>query len=372
MLAHERILLSSPREVVRESVRGSLTGISLILFLLLFSSLIGTRPVAAQPCGGHTGDLYDLPACAIDGTTGNLVDNAYLTSAEPQTVIALPDENVSFAITYQVWAPTNTCVGGTWFNSCFFALLFYPSWNHWPRGPGTEDFDKVIYNSAVPAGGPPGMKGSASIQVTTPINIGTYYLYFYIQPSLSYDYPVTAPRPPGYIKIIVATHTSTVTVTGAVPNGVAFSQLTIPVLATGVAGVAVAVALTSTVLVTRRRSRSARSRAGFANLDELLLTVDTEVPKQDQVLATVMFTDIVGSTEWAAKVGDREWRDLLNQHFDLIRKELDRFSGREVGTTGDGMLAVFAGPERAVRCACSIRDAVRSLGLEIRVGLHTG
>jgi class 3 adenylate cyclase len=113
-------------------------------------------------------------------------------------------------------------------------------------------------------------------------------------------------------------------------------------------------------------------KTGFGNLDELLLNVDPQVPKQDRVLATVMFTDIVGSTERAAKVGDRGWQDLLNHHFDLVRKEVDRFSGREIGTTGDGMLAVFAGPERAVRCACSIRDAVRSLGLEIRVGLHTG
>lgn len=144
-------------------------------------------------------------------------------------------------------------------------------------------------------------------------------------------------------------------------------------------GIIAAVALTSTFLVTRRRRRTrsaaaakASLKTGFANLDELLLTVDPQVSKQDRVLATVMFTDIVGSTERAAKVGDREWQDLLNQHFDLVRKELDRFRGREVGTTGDGMLAVFAGPERAVRCACSIRDAVRSLGLEIRVGLHTG
>jgi ABC-type transport system substrate-binding protein len=139
-------------------------------------------------------------------------------------------------------------------------------------------------------------------------------------------------------------------------------------------GVFAAIALTSTFLVTRRRrrTRSASLKTGFGNLDELLLNVDPQVPKQDRVLATVMFTDIVGSTERAAKVGDRGWQDLLNHHFGLVRKEVDRFSGREIGTTGDGMLAVFAGPERAVRCACSIRDAVRSLGLEIRVGLHTG
>ena len=112
--------------------------------------------------------------------------------------------------------------------------------------------------------------------------------------------------------------------------------------------------------------------ASFASLDELLLTVDPEVGKQNRVFATVMFTDIVGSTQMAAKLGDREWHDLLNRHFTLIRKELERFQGREVGTTGDGMLAVFADPERAVRCACGIRDAVRSLSLELRLGLHTG
>jgi class 3 adenylate cyclase len=143
-------------------------------------------------------------------------------------------------------------------------------------------------------------------------------------------------------------------------------------------GIIAAVVLTSTVLVTKRRrarlaaAAEARARTGFADVDELLLTVDPQAPKQGRVLATVMFTDIVGSTEWATKVGDHEWQDLLSRHFALVRKELERFSGREIGTTGDGMLAVFAGPERAVRCAFSMRDAVRSLGLELRIGLHTG
>jgi hypothetical protein len=102
MLGHELILLSSSAEVVRESLRRSLIGISLILFLLLFSSLIMPRPVRSQFCGAHTGDLYDLPACAIDAKTGNLFDSAYLTSVEPQTIIALPAENLSFTIAYQV------------------------------------------------------------------------------------------------------------------------------------------------------------------------------------------------------------------------------------------------------------------------------
>jgi class 3 adenylate cyclase len=95
-------------------------------------------------------------------------------------------------------------------------------------------------------------------------------------------------------------------------------------------------------------------------------------PHSDRVLATVLFTDIVGSTERASAIGDRAWRELLDQHHALVRRELDRFQGREVDTAGDGFLATFDGPARAIRCAGSVRDAVRRLGLEIRVGLHTG
>jgi ABC-type transport system substrate-binding protein len=142
-------------------------------------------------------------------------------------------------------------------------------------------------------------------------------------------------------------------------------------------GIIAAVVLTSAVLVTVRKRRThsgatARLKMDFANLDDLLLTVNPQVPTHDRVLVTVMLTDIVDSTARAANLGDREWQVLLNQHFDLVRKELSRFSGREVATTGDGILAVFAGPERAVRCACAIRDELRSLDLEIRAGLHTG
>ena len=90
------------------------------------------------------------------------------------------------------------------------------------------------------------------------------------------------------------------------------------------------------------------------------------------MLATVLFTDIVGSTERAAELGDRRWRDLLDSHHALVRRELERFRGREIETAGDGFLATFDGPARAIRCACAIRDAVRALGLEIRAGLHTG
>jgi len=90
------------------------------------------------------------------------------------------------------------------------------------------------------------------------------------------------------------------------------------------------------------------------------------------VLATILFTDIVGSTERAAQAGDDRWRDLLDRHNVLIRRELDHFRGREVDTAGDGFLATFDGPARAVRCAREIADTVPGLGLELRSGLHTG
>jgi class 3 adenylate cyclase len=92
----------------------------------------------------------------------------------------------------------------------------------------------------------------------------------------------------------------------------------------------------------------------------------------DRVLATVLFTDIVGSTERAAELGDRSWRDLLAAHHRTVRRELDRHRGREVKTTGDGFLATFDGPARAVRCASAVRDSVRDLGLDVRAGVHTG
>jgi len=92
----------------------------------------------------------------------------------------------------------------------------------------------------------------------------------------------------------------------------------------------------------------------------------------DRVLATVLFTDIVDSTKHASAAGDQRWRSLLAAHDHAVRAEMVRYRGREIQTTGDGFLAVFDGPARAIRCALAIRDAVRALGLEIRVGLHTG
>lgn len=92
----------------------------------------------------------------------------------------------------------------------------------------------------------------------------------------------------------------------------------------------------------------------------------------DRVLATILFTDIVGSTERALSLGDRRWRELLQQYYGVARRELVRYRGREIDTAGDGMFAAFDGPARAIRCACGIRDAVRPLGLEVRSGLHAG
>jgi pimeloyl-ACP methyl ester carboxylesterase/class 3 adenylate cyclase len=91
----------------------------------------------------------------------------------------------------------------------------------------------------------------------------------------------------------------------------------------------------------------------------------------DRMLATVLFTDIAGSTEKATTLGDRRWRDLIDAHHAAVRRNILRFRGREIKTLGDGFLVTFDGPARAVRCACAIADDVRSHGLEIRAGLHT-
>jgi class 3 adenylate cyclase len=95
-------------------------------------------------------------------------------------------------------------------------------------------------------------------------------------------------------------------------------------------------------------------------------------PLEERKLVTVLFTDIVGSTDRAVAVGDSRWRDLLTQHHELVRRELARFRGREVDATGDGILASFDGPARAIQCAEAIVEAVRPLGIEIRAGVHTG
>ena len=105
---------------------------------------------------------------------------------------------------------------------------------------------------------------------------------------------------------------------------------------------------------------------------EEFLTGTRHEREPDRMLATVMFTDIVGSTERAASLGDAGWRRLLQQHDELVRRAIDRHRGREVKRTGDGFLATFDGPARAIRCAASVAEAVRTLGIEVRAGLHTG
>jgi class 3 adenylate cyclase len=92
----------------------------------------------------------------------------------------------------------------------------------------------------------------------------------------------------------------------------------------------------------------------------------------DRVLATLLFSDIVDSTRKAAALGDREWRELLERHHQLIRDLLRRYRGNELDTAGDGFLASFDGPARAIRCACAVRDGMPDLGLQVRIGLHTG
>ena len=113
----------------------------------------------------------------------------------------------------------------------------------------------------------------------------------------------------------------------------------------------------------------------FAELEPFLADVaegKAAKVEADRVLATVLFTDIVGSSEKAASLGDSAWRELLERHHELVRRQLARFRGVEVDTAGDGFFASFDGPARAIRCACAIVDSVPELGLEVRAGLHAG
>ena len=107
-------------------------------------------------------------------------------------------------------------------------------------------------------------------------------------------------------------------------------------------------------------------------IEEFLTGSRSGTAEPDRVLATVLFTDIVGWTRRAAELGDREWRALLDRHDQIVRQELARFRRREVKNLGDGVLATFDGPARAVRCASSIAQTVQPLGITVRSGLHTG
>jgi pimeloyl-ACP methyl ester carboxylesterase len=111
--------------------------------------------------------------------------------------------------------------------------------------------------------------------------------------------------------------------------------------------------------------------AVLGEVEEFLTGVRT-VPEPDRVLATILFTDMVGSTALAARLGDREWRELLERHHALVRRQLERFRGEEIETAGDGFVASFDGPARGIRCATAIAESVGALGLSIRAGLHTG
>lgn len=105
---------------------------------------------------------------------------------------------------------------------------------------------------------------------------------------------------------------------------------------------------------------------------EMFITGTLHEQEPERILATLLFTDIVSSTETATSLGDQRWHYLLNQHNEIVRKELTRYRGKEITTTGDGFLATFDGPARAIRCACAIRDVLKQAGLTIRAGLHTG
>jgi class 3 adenylate cyclase len=108
------------------------------------------------------------------------------------------------------------------------------------------------------------------------------------------------------------------------------------------------------------------------HIEEFVTGTHTTADRHDRVLTTVLFTDIVGSTDRAAAVGDHRWHQLLDDHDRSVRAELGRYRGREVKTTGDGFLAAFDGPARAIRCGLAVTRAARSVGVDIRVGIHTG
>ncbi len=111
---------------------------------------------------------------------------------------------------------------------------------------------------------------------------------------------------------------------------------------------------------------------GITDAIEEFLTGSVSAPESDRILATVLFTDIVDSTARAEQIGDERWHDVLKAHYATVRRELARYRGSEVKLLGDGFLATFDGPARAVRCACAIADAVRPFDIQVRSGLHTG
>ena len=267
---------------------------SLILFLLLFSSLIATQPVTAQQvCGFANGDLYVLPACAIVADffggvytyeNGQPADFAYLTAVAPQTLIASPGQNLTFTVSYQVWI-TKAMENITPTHMLSLYLLFIGSWT--PRSPSDYWF---VY-SGIPPLNSPGKTGSASFHLIAPFDVGTYYLWFCVALELGGN-GVTDPsyltsmqqvlRPPGHIKLIVSSGGSTVTVTSKITSAPVASPLSIPLVPVGVAGVMVAVVGSVLVGVRRGKLRFRRGQAeavtvakptistGYADLDGTL------------------------------------------------------------------------------------------------------
>ncbi len=110
----------------------------------------------------------------------------------------------------------------------------------------------------------------------------------------------------------------------------------------------------------------------IGDIQEFVTGVRTERPVDDRILATVMFVDIANSTQKLAELGDSAWKEKLNSYYAIVRRELDRYRGKETNTAGDGILATFDGPARAVRCASAISASVKALGIDVRAGVHTG
>ena len=117
---------------------------------------------------------------------------------------------------------------------------------------------------------------------------------------------------------------------------------------------------------------TAHTGGRFADEVESFLTGRRHAVATERVLSTVLFSDIVGSTEQAVAVGDRRWREVLDQHDAVVSRQIDLHQGKRIKATGDGVLATFDGPARAIQCGCELRDSLRTLGVEVRVGLHTG
>jgi class 3 adenylate cyclase len=122
----------------------------------------------------------------------------------------------------------------------------------------------------------------------------------------------------------------------------------------------------------RDHSPNVGDAASVLDVMEEFVTGEPPVIGAERVLRTVVFTDIVDSTRRASTLGDQDWIVLLNRHFEIVQRHVERFGGRVVKSTGDGVLAVFDGPARAVRCACVLRDALRAIELPVRAGVHTG